>query len=95
MEIKSNFKGSDKTRENIRQQLQDRFGIDIASSYDPYTNVMTLRDWNKFGYRIMKGQKALKSTTVIEKKNKDGDVVSRCSRRISLFHINQCEKVGN
>ncbi len=93
--MKSSYRNSEKTRELVKAQLEERFGPEIASSYDPFTNVMTMRDWNKYGYRIKKGEKALKSVTMVEKKDQNGEVIKRYPKRVCLFHEIQCEKVGN
>lgn len=93
--MKSSYRGSENTRALVKKALEEKFGPEIANSYDPYTNVMTMRDWNKNGYKVVKGQSAIRSVTMIEKTDESGTVIKRYPKRVYLFHISQCEKVGN
>lgn len=47
------------------------------------------------GYQVKKGEKALKSFIIIEKKDKDGTVVRKYPKRVNLFYIKQVEQVGS
>ena len=94
MKIKTSFRGSETTAKMVREQLAERFGPEVAEDYNPYENVATLRTWGQHGYRVKKGEKALRSITMVEKKDKNGEVIKRYPRRVSFFHISQCERVG-
>jgi hypothetical protein len=94
MEIKTSYRGSETTEKMVRAQLEERYGPEVAQGYNPYENVATLKDWNRHGYRVKKGEKALRSITMVEKKDEKGEVVKRYPKRCFLFHISQCERVG-
>lgn len=43
---------------------------------------------------MKKGEKALKSITLIEKKNEKGEVVQKYPKTVNLFYVRQVEKMG-
>lgn len=88
-EITSNWSGSKKTADKVRGQIAERWGNDEANRYDPKVNCMTIGLWNKNGYRVKTGEKAIKSYVVIEKKNKKGEVVKKYPKIINLFFDRQ------
>lgn len=87
--ITSNWTGSESTESKVRAQIKERWGDEEASRYDPKVNCMTIGLWNKHGYRIKSGEKALKSYIVIEKKNKKGEVIKKYPKTINLFFDKQ------
>jgi len=91
--IKSRWTGSEITSELVRKQIFDRWGTEEANNYDPQSNCLTFKQWLQNGYRVKKGEKAIKSFIVIEKKDKSGNVVSRYPKRINLFYIRQVERL--
>ena len=91
----STWKGSEVTSDLIRKQIFDRFGEEVANNYDPKSNCLTYNQWLEHGYQVKKGEKALKSFIIIEKKDKDGDVIKKYPKRINLFYIKQVEQVGS
>jgi hypothetical protein len=90
--ITSNWTGSEKTSELVKKQIADRWGVKEANSYDPYNNCLTLKQWNEHGYKVKKGEKALKSFVVLEEKDNNGEVIRRYPKTINLFYRNQVEK---
>lgn len=92
--ILSNWMGSDKTRLNVEEQIRARFGPDAAASYDPRRNCLTFNAWMKAGFRVKKGEKALQSITLIEKKNSKGEVVQRYPKKVFLFFFTQVEPIS-
>lgn len=95
MTIKSNWTGSEITSNIVRKQISDRWGSEEANKYDPKANCLTFRKWLKSGYRVKKGEKALKSYIVIEQKDEKGEVVRKYPKSINLFYIKQVEKIGS
>lgn len=91
--ITSNWTGSETTSGIVRKQIFERWGAEEATNYDPKANCMTIRQWNKSGYRVRQGEKALKSYVVIEKKDEKGEVVSKYPKTINLFYQKQVEAV--
>ena len=92
--ITSNWTGSEKTSDIVRKQIFDRWGKDEADNYDPKSNCLTFNRWLKNGYKVKKGEKAIKSFIVIEEKDKKGEVVRKYPKSINLFYVRQVEKVG-
>lgn len=88
----SNWTGSINTFELVRKQIAERWGDTEANNYDPKRNCLTFNQWHQCGYMVKKGEKALKSFIVIEKKDKDGNVIDKYWKTINLFYIWQVEK---
>ncbi len=92
--ILSNWKGSDRTAESVKKQIVARWGEEEANQYDPKSNCLTFNQWHAYGYRVKKGEKALKSITIIEKKDEKGEVVAKYAKTVNLFYTKQVEKMG-
>lgn len=88
----SNWTGSLNTFELVRKQIANRWGDEEANNYDPKRNCMTFSQWQQNGYVVKKGEKAIQSFIVIEKKDKDGTVLSKYWKKINLFYICQVKK---
>ena len=91
--ITSNWTGSETTESLVRKQISNRWGSEEAEKYDPKANCLTIRQWNKNGYRVKKGEKALQSYIVIEKKDEKGTVIETYPKRINLFYQKQVKQV--
>lgn len=90
--LQSPYRGSEATYEMVKEQIGARWGEDVAEEFDPHTDAMPLVSWAAFGYRVRKGQKALKSVTFVEVKNEKGEVIRKVKRSVNLFHKKQVEK---
>jgi len=88
---KSNYKGSASTYNLVASQIKERWGEGEVAQYDPYTNCLTFRQWSESGYKIKPGEKAIKSVTLVEVKDKDGKVVKRYPKTVNLFYQRQVE----
>lgn len=91
--ILSNYKGSEVTRKKVEEQIRERFGEEAASAYDPLRNCLTFNLWIKAGYRVKKGEKAIHSVTIIEKKDEQGKVVRKYAKKVCLFFKSQVEPI--
>lgn len=91
--IRTKYSGSEHTRDEVKQQLLERFGHELAEQYDPYTNCMTLHQWQEFGYRVKPGEKSIKSIVMIEKRDEHDEVISMFPRTVHLFYFPQVKKV--
>ncbi len=91
--IKSNWTGSEHTSEIVRKQILSRWGEDEAGNYDPKSNCLTFKQWLKNGFKVKKGEKALKSFIVVERKNDKGQIISQYPKQINLFYVRQVEKL--
>lgn len=90
---KTNYKGSQTTASQIAKQIAERWGEEEIKNYNPLENCMTYKKWTENGYRIKKGERALKTFTIVEKKNKEDEIIAKYSKVINLFYIKQVEKI--
>ena len=91
----SPWRGSEKTAEDVREQIRERFGDDAAEDFDPSTDAMPFSSWLAQGYQVRKGSKALKSITIIEMKDPDDEKKVRKVRRVvNLFHRRMVDKIS-
>ena len=90
----SPYRGSTTTYEMVKQQIQARYGKECAEKYDPRTDAMPLISWMSYGFKVRKGEKALKSVTYVEVKNDAGEVIKKIRRVVNLFHKRQIEKMA-
>ena len=98
-QIMAHWHGSEKTAGQVREEIARRYGEEEAEEYDPQTNCFTLPTWNKLGYRVRKGEKSIRSMTLIEKADsnaKEGEQpeVTKFPKTVYLFYIKQVEKKG-
>ena len=90
---KTNYRGSEKTREMIKNQLIERYGEDEANLYNPEENVRTYKSWKEEGFLVKKGEKALRSVTFVEVEDKSGNIINKYPKNVCLFYIKQVEKI--
>lgn len=90
-QITTNYQGSEATYEDVKQQLQERFGKKVADGYNPATNCAPFSVWANAGFRVKKGEKALKSVTFIEKEDEETGEIKKIRRTVNLFHRCQVE----
>ena len=90
---RSTYRGSKETYRRVAAQIADKFGEEEVANYDPYSNCLTFGQWLKAGYKVNKGEKAIKSTTLVEKKDDSGNVVTRYPRVVNLFYQKQVSKI--
>lgn len=91
------WKGSQSTynmvNNMVKQQILQRFGQEAADKYQPLKNCFTYNDWIRKGYHVKKGEKALKSVTFLEYKDKDTNEIKKRLKGVSLFYQSQVEKM--
>jgi uncharacterized protein YegL len=92
--IQSPYRGSEKTYEMVKEQIEARWGEAEAKSYDPNTDCAPYGSWLLHGYKVRKGEKALKSITFVEVKDEKDNIVRKIKRTVNLFHKCQVEKVA-
>lgn len=91
----SPWRGSEKTAEDVREQVRERFGDEVAEDFDAASDAMPFSSWLSQGYQVRKGSKALKSITIIEMKDPDDEKKVRKVRRVvNLFHRRQVDKIA-
>lgn len=89
----TNYRGSLNTATLVGDQILKRFGPKARKEYRAETNCRTYASWAHLGFRVKAKERALQSITYVEKKDADGKIIEKFPRKISLFFINQVEKV--
>ena len=90
----SPYKGSEKTYEDVKEQIRERWGDELAEDFDPHCDAMPFGSWVAQGYMVLKGQKALKSITLIEVRDENDKVVRKVMRTVNIFHRRQVQKAS-
>jgi hypothetical protein len=97
----AHWRGSEKTADAVREEIARRWGEAEAEKYDPLTNCFTIGTWNQLGYRVKKGEKAIRSITYVEGKDltdtadaadDDEQEVRTYPKTVYLFYRTQVEK---
>jgi len=88
------YSGSEKTYKAVADLIEQRFGKKARKRYNPLTNCRSYVQWAALGYKVKEGERALHSITFIEKRNAAGSLIARYPRTVSLFFIDQVEKVN-
>jgi hypothetical protein len=94
------WKGSTKTAGAVRREIARRWGEEAAKEYNPLQNCFPLPTWNKLGYRVKKGEQAIRSLTYVEvqaqeEQDQDGEAepeVRTYPKPVYLFYKTQVEK---
>ena len=87
------WKGSPHTASMVASQIQERWGVEEVKKYDPMTNCFTFNAWHAKGFKVKKGEKALKSVTFVDA-SKDADEREKLvPRNVSLFYYLQVEPI--
>jgi hypothetical protein len=97
----AHWRGSARTADAVREEIARRWGDAEAAKYDPLTNCFTIQTWNKLGFRVKKGEKAIRSITYVEGTDQpetvDADAdeepeVRTYPKTVYLFYRTQVEK---
>jgi len=88
------FSGSEMSRAMISEQIKARWGESELKNYDPFHNARTFQSWLKLGFKVRKGEKALRSITFVETKDSEG-ILKRYRRPVFIFYYRQVEKIGS
>ena len=67
----TNYRGSQVTAQIVRQTVLERYGEEAAANWNPGLT-RTFNNWYKNGFRVIKGQKAIRSFTMLSNKDTDG-----------------------
>ena len=84
------FRGSETTRALVEKQIVKRWGKEEAKNFDPYRSVRSFSSWLNLNFRVKKGEKALKSFTIVESRDEKGNAM-KIKRTCSLFYYLQVE----
>lgn len=94
IEVRTNYSGSLETFKSMKKLIEERYGPEIAEDYNPYSNCMSYKAWQKLGYKVNNNERGFKSVVIIEKKDKNGVVISKYPKTITLFYETQVTKMA-
>jgi len=91
------WRGSEKTASSVKEEIAKRWGKQEAEKYDPRTNCFTYRTWQARGYQVKKGEKAIRSRTLVEVPDPDAQyakkaVTAKYPKPVYLFYYKQVEQ---
>jgi hypothetical protein len=89
------WRGSEKTAAMVKDEIARRWGNEEAEKYDPRKNCFTYRTWQQKGYQVKKGEKAIRSQTLVEVTDPDAKdatkAVAKYPKTVFLFYYKQVE----
>ena len=93
----AHWKGSLKTADAVRQEIANRWGAQEADNYNPTKNCFTFKTWLAKGYVVKKGEKAIRSMTLVEVKDENAEdgkeaETKRYPKTVYLFYIKQVKR---
>lgn len=93
----AHWRGSLKTADAVRDEIAERWGEKEAKRYNPTKNCFTFKTWEALGYRVKKGEKAIRSITFIEVTDQKAQAGEETETRkypktVCLFYKKQVEK---
>ncbi|HEY4506306.1 MAG TPA: hypothetical protein VJJ24_02580 [Candidatus Paceibacterota bacterium] len=91
--IVSPWRGSEKSEADVRKQIREKYGDECADEFQASTDAMPYRSWASYNFRVKRGERALKSITILEIRNEKDEVVRKVKRTVNLFHRKQVEKI--
>ena len=91
------WRGSEKTASDVKKEIAKRWGEEEAETYDPRKNCFTYRTWQALGYQVKKGEKAIRSRTLVEVTDPDAKdakkaVIAKYPKTVFLFYYKQVEQ---
>lgn len=89
----TNYTGSETTYKMVSDQIKERYGEKAFADFNPKTNCRTYKCWLEQGYRVRRGERALRSITYVKVENEAGEVVKCYPRTVNLFYYLQVEKI--
>src|SRR5436305_2175741 len=93
----AHWKGSVKTAYAVKEEIARRYGEEEAAKYNPLANCFTFQTWKAKGYYVKKGEKAIRSLTLVEAEDENAKEGEQAEKRtypktVYLFYIKQVEK---
>lgn len=86
----SGYQGSTSTFALVKKAIEERWP-ERVDEYLPEKNCMTFKRWLALGYRVKKGEKSIKSYTII--KDKDDNSERSYFKPVHLFYFTQVEEI--
>jgi hypothetical protein len=89
----SNFTGSEATRSIVEDFVKTKYGPAEIKNIDCHHNCRSFSSWSKMGWKIRRGEKAIKSFTITEVKDSEGNLIRKVKRPCYLFYYRQVEPI--
>ena len=89
----SKWTGSETTKAMIAEQIRERWGESELKNYNPMHSARTFQGWLNLGYRVKKGERALKSIIFIDSKD-DKNIIKKIRRPCNIFYFRQVEEIN-
>lgn len=93
MSVASTYRGSLTTAKLVRDEIRARWGDEAAEAYDPYTNCLTFRQWEARQYRVKKGEKSIRSFSIIYSEDRNSLTTHSYRKTVHLFYHTQVEPI--
>lgn len=90
----SSYTGSETTRLLVEKEIESRYGKTELKNLDCFHTLRTFNSWAALGFKVRRGEKAIRSFTFVEKKDSTGNVIEKYKRPVSLFYYRQIEPVN-
>lgn len=90
----SPFSGSPLTKAIVEEQIKAMYGETELQNLDCFHSLRTFSAWLKLGFKVRKGEKAIRSYTYVERKSPTGVVLDKYKKNISLFYYRQLEPIN-
>lgn len=90
---KSPYKGSILTSAIVAEEIKNRWGEKELERFNPYKTVRTYNSWLEIGYRVKRGEKAIRSFTFLKQLDAQGNVVRCYKKTVCLFYYLQVTKI--
>jgi len=91
----SEYTGSETTKSIVEEAIKEKYGEAELKNLDCYHNTRTFFSWAKLGFKVRRGEKAIKSITYVEQKDANGNILKKYRRPVFLFYYRQVEKIGS
>lgn len=89
----SPWSGSEATFLVTKNAVEERFGKKVADKFRATHDARTYRGWLARNFKVNKGESGIESYVIVEKKDKDGEVIGRIYKKIWLFHRKQVSPI--
>jgi len=87
----STYAGSPKTLAAVIAEIEQHpeLGPKYAKNFDPFHDAMTFGAWQRQGYQVSKGAKAIKSPIFVEITDGETGQPKTIKKTVNLFHKSQ------
>ncbi len=77
----------------VVSQIKKKWGKDEVTLHNPKRSCFTFSKWLKHGYMVKKGQKAIRTYSVMDITNEDEQVIATLQIPVNLFYRKQVTKL--